>query len=104
MDEAQLIDNPAQRRFELPLEDGSLAFIDYLERKAGVAGAGAVFVLTHAEVPSQWRGRGVGARLTRATLALLRSRGARIVPRCPYVAAYVQRHPGEADLFDGARA
>ncbi len=121
--DGQVIDNPARGRFELVLPGGATAFIDYYHRDgmdagvdvadgvprpdaaAGAAAAGgaagaptAVCVLTHAEVPMELRGAGVGARLTAGTLELLRARGAKIVPLCPYVVQFIRRHPQYADL------
>jgi len=88
----RVTDNQGRRRFELALEGDETAFIDYYPRADGV------LVLTHAEVPEALRGSGVGGRLAAGTLDLLRARGQRMVPRCPYVAHFVARHPQYADL------
>jgi predicted GNAT family acetyltransferase len=87
----QVVDNEAQRRYELQL-DGGVAFIDYTL-------SGDVRTLTHAEVPVQLRGGGVAARLTEGALALARVQGFKIVPRCPYVATFMERHPQYQDLL-----
>ena len=83
-------DNPARNRYELDVA-GSIAFIDYHR-------AGRVVTLTHAEVPQELRGGGIGAALVRGTLELARAQGDRIVPRCSFVAAYLRRHPEFDDL------
>lgn len=83
-------DNPAAHRYELSVE-GSLAFIDYRR-------TGRVVTLTHAEVPEQLRGGGIGSALVRGTLELARSQGDRIIPRCAFVLAYLRRHPEFDDL------
>jgi uncharacterized protein len=102
-DSAEVRDNPERRRFELSLGAQGSAFIDYRDRPAGSAAAGqggtTVRVLTHAEVPAALRGAGIGSRLTRGTLDLIRARGERIVPLCPYVVAFIQRHPAYRDLL-----
>ena len=49
-------DNPAARRFEMPLEGGAVAFCDYVDQ------AGVLY-LTHAEVPAQYEGKGYGCLL-----------------------------------------
>jgi predicted GNAT family acetyltransferase len=71
------------------------------DRLAGVAAyrprPGAV-VFTHTEVLPGWEGRGVGGRLVRAALDDLRARGLQAVPRCPFVAAWIRRHPEYGDL------
>jgi predicted GNAT family acetyltransferase len=89
-----ITDHAAASRFELTIGD-AIAFVDYRR-------AGAVLVLTHAEVPPQLEGRGVGSRLVQAVLELLRARGERVVPRCPFIARYIERHPQYQDLLAGA--
>src|SRR5579864_2312510 len=89
---SRVTDNEARRRFELDLEGGDIGFIDYYR-------LGAVRVLTHAEVPRALRGRGMGARLTAATLDLIRAQGGRVVPSCPYIALFMRRHPEYDDLL-----
>ena len=53
----------------------------------------------------RWR-RGLGAALVRAALDDARDRGFRVVPICPFVEAYVRRHPEDADpvVADPARS
>lgn len=85
-------DDAAASRFELAIGD-AIAFVDYRR-------TGAVLVLTHAEVPPALEGRGIGARLVRGVLELVRTRGERVVPRCPFVARYIERHPEYRDLVD----
>jgi predicted GNAT family acetyltransferase len=52
-----------------------------------------VVTFTHTEVPESAQGRGVGATLARTGLDWAREHGLRVRPLCPYVAAYVRRHP-----------
>lgn len=88
-------DNPARHRYELDV-DGSLAFLDYRR-------SGDIVTLTHAEVPDDLRGGGVGSALVRGALELARAQGERIVPRCSFVLAYLRRHPEFDDLRAGPR-
>lgn len=83
-------DNTAMSRFELDL-DGTVAFIDYHR-------TGDRLYLDHAEVPTALRGHGAGGRLVQATLELARARGERVVPVCPFVKAFMHRHPEFAEL------
>jgi len=55
-------------------------------------------VFTHTGVPGALEGRGIGGALARAGLEWARAEGKRVVPICPFVAAYVARHPEYADL------
>ena len=86
-----LIDNEAKRRFELTVP-GGIAFVDYRR-------SDSTLFLVHAEVPVTLRGRGFGARLVREALDLIRARGETIVPACPYVRSFVDRHAEYADLI-----
>jgi predicted GNAT family acetyltransferase len=88
----RVVDNAARQRYELQL-DGGVAFIDYT-----AAAAGTVRTLTHAEVPVSMRGGGIAGRLTGGALELARSQGLQVVPRCPYVATYIEKHPEYHDL------
>jgi predicted GNAT family acetyltransferase len=87
----QVLDNPADSRYEMKLEGGT-AFIDYKV-------SGNVRTLTHAEVPVALRGGGVAAKLTGGALQLARSQGIKVIPRCPYIVTFMQRHPEFNDLL-----
>jgi len=88
----ELSDNASARRFEMPV-DGHVAFVTYRRDANGVIS------LDHAEVPSALEGKGVGSRLVRATLDHVRGEGLKVVPRCSFVRAYIERHPEYADLL-----
>ena len=80
------IDNNAlASRFEARV-NGELAVLDY--RIAG----GTIFLL-HVEVPASEQGRGIASSLSQAALEFSRDSGLKVVPRCPFVAAYMRRHP-----------
>jgi predicted GNAT family acetyltransferase len=89
-------DNSAQQRYELAVGD-ALAVIDYRRD-------GRIVTMTHAEVPLGLRGGGIGSALVAAALALVRERGEKVVPLCPFVAHYIARHPEAQDLLAGGGA
>ena len=90
---SEVKDNPAASRFEMASGD-AVAFVEY-ER----AGDGRIALL-HTEVPEILSGQGVGSKLVRGTLDALRGSGVKVVPRCGFVAAYIERHPEYRDLLD----
>ncbi len=83
-------DNVAGNRFELGA-GGESGFIDYRR-------SGSVLYLNHAEVPASLAGHGRGTRLVRGALDLIRSRGERMVPVCPFIKAFLRRNPDYEDL------
>lgn len=85
-----VIDNTAEKRYELDLGD-DMALIEY------VLGKGLV-VLTHTEVPPRYEGQGIGKELVLAALEDIRRKGLLVVPQCPFVGAYIRRHPEWMDL------
>lgn len=78
-------DNRAQNRFELSV-NGDTAFLLY-ERTADT------LTLIHTEVPTTLRGHHVGDALVEAALEEARSAQLRIVAICPFVRAYMRKHP-----------
>lgn len=82
----EVVDNTTDRQFELALE-GDIALIAYR------LVADNVYALDHTEVPESFEGKGVGSALVEKTLKLIESCGGKIIPYCPFVRAYLQRHP-----------
>jgi predicted GNAT family acetyltransferase len=84
-------DDPQELRYEA-IRDGRLVGVIRYRIEPGVV------VLVHTEVDEAVEGTGVGSQLVRGALDDLRARGLRVVPLCPFVAAYLRRHPEDADL------
>jgi predicted GNAT family acetyltransferase len=83
--------NTSRRRFELEA-DGYVAFSDY-SRNNGV------LTIVHTKVPKELEGRGIGSRLVRGELKIARELGLKVVPKCSFVKAYIDKHPEFADLL-----
>jgi hypothetical protein len=79
------------RRFVIDVE-GAVAFLTYRE-------ADGTLDLDHTFVPVTLRGGGIASQLTAHALRYAREHGYKIVPSCPFVAAYVDRHPEFRDLL-----
>ena len=83
--EATVRDNTDASRFELEV-DGQVAILQY-ERQPGV------IVLAHTEVPPAFRERGLASALAKAALEAARAQGLRVIATCPFVKAYLRKHP-----------
>ncbi|WP_232622975.1 GNAT family N-acetyltransferase [Pareuzebyella sediminis] len=79
-----------KNRFELNV-DGQVAFIDFIRAKEN-----KIF-LTHTEVPKSLEGKGVGSTIVSKVLGYIRENNLKLVPLCPFVAAYIKRHPEKVD-------
>ena len=88
-------DNPDRHRFELDLGNGAMAIAQYNLLRGKI-------VFTHTEVPPAHEGQGLGSALILYALASARKRGLRVIPICPFFAAYIKKHPEEQDLLDPA--
>lgn len=83
-------DNPALSRFELDVGDYT-AFATYRLSPG-------VITFLHTEVPAQIHERGIGSRLVQGALEAVRARGLKVIPRCSFVAHYLDKHPEFQDL------
>jgi uncharacterized protein len=84
-------DNTDLSRFELD-HDGRTA-VAYYQLSPGV------ITFRHTEVPPEMSGHGIGSRLVQGALEAARARGLKVVPKCPFVAAYMAKHPEFNDLL-----
>ena len=84
----------AESRYEL-MPDGAIGEPAFAEYSVD----GDVVVFTHTVVPDALEGRGVGSALVAGALDDVRAQGLRVVARCSFVAAYVDRHPEYRDLL-----
>jgi predicted GNAT family acetyltransferase len=61
-----------------------------------------LIVFTHTEVEPKFEGRGVGGALARAALDEVAAEGTRkVMPLCPFIKAWIQRHPDYMRLVYG---
>ncbi|MDR0938956.1 MAG: N-acetyltransferase [Mediterranea sp.] len=85
-EEYTLVDNKEKKRYEFDV-DGQLAIIEYILQ------GNEVIIFTHTEVPVKLGGRGIGTRLVAKVLEDAERRQLKVVPLCPFVAAYMLKHP-----------
>ncbi|MGK5678249.1 NAD(+)/NADH kinase [Actinoplanes sp. URMC 104] len=90
--DASVVDNFERRRYELLL-GGEVAGVLHYRRH------GDRIELLHTEVEQSFSGRGLAGRLASAALEDARARATPVVPSCPFVLGYLDRHPEFADLL-----
>ena len=82
--------NASAGQFEAVTAHGT-ALLRYVPR-------GAALDMVHTEVPPAVEGQGIGMSLARAALEHARSQKLQVIPSCPFVKAYIGKHPEYADL------
>lgn len=87
----EVVDVPERQRFEALVDGTLVGFAAYQTTSEMV-------VFTHTEVDSSVEGQGVGGALVRGALDQVRGAGLRVLPICPFVQAWIGRHPDYADL------
>ena len=89
--ETKVADNPARHRDEIEADGGLAGFTVYELRPDVIA-------FMHTEIGDEWGGRGLGSILIRCTLDDVRSRGLAVLPYCPFVRSWLERHEDYVDL------
>jgi predicted GNAT family acetyltransferase len=89
--ETTVRDVPEENRYEIRDGDRVLGLAAYQHR-------GDTLVFTHTEVDPDAGEDGLGSTLVRAALDDVRSKGGTIVPLCPFVRGWIDRHQDYADL------
>lgn len=88
----EVVNDPAERRYEA-LSDGKVVgVIDYVLD-------GDTITLVHTIVPAEFEGQGIASQLARFAIDDSRAAGHHIIPKCPFVASYVTRHPETLDVI-----
>lgn len=87
VERASVVDNVTKNRFELSV-NGETAYLLY-ER------TNEALTLIHTEVPLALRGRHLGEALVEAALESARAAGLRVIAVCPFVKAYLRKHPNK---------
>ena len=89
-DGPRVVNNPEAGRFETEVE-GELAVAEYRLR-------GDRIEFTHTSVPEPLEGQGIGSALARHGLEHARREGLTVVPTCPFIRSYIDRHPEYQEL------
>lgn len=84
-------DRPNELRYEIEVDGEVAGFLLYRVEPG-------VLELVHTDVDPKWEGKGVGGALVKGALDDIRTRDLKIRPYCPFVRAYLRRHPEYEDL------
>jgi len=81
----EVADAPARERYELSVDGEVVGFTAYRARPGLIA-------FIHTELDERVQGRGLGDRLIRFALQDARAQGLAVLPFCPFVKAFIERH------------
>jgi predicted GNAT family acetyltransferase len=91
LDSITVTNNEEAQRFESQV-DGLRALLTYRRFPGRI-------VFNHIEVPPPLESKGLAAKLARTGLDFARANHFRVVPLCPYVAAFIRKHAEYHDLL-----
>ncbi|MFJ4652913.1 GNAT family N-acetyltransferase [Nocardia sp. NPDC088792] len=84
---AAVVRNDAQHRYEVWYGNSLAGFSEYRERDD----EDTVFI--HTEVDGEYSGKGLGNLLAQEAVKDVIARGRSIVPRCPFIKSWLDKHP-----------
>lgn len=93
-DDVTVTDDPDHERYALRVGGEYAGAIVYRPARGSVP----TRTFLHTGVEPAFEGRGLGSRLIAAALADSRTRGIAVLPQCPFVKAYLLRHPDDLDV------
>jgi len=97
MADTMIRDNPEKKRFEAMVDGKIAGYAEYML-------AGSLIIFTHTQVEPQYEGKGIGSALVREALDAVRADGSRdVLPLCPFVKAWIARHPDYGSLVYAAK-
>ena len=86
--EVVIADDPDAARYVIDVDGSRAGFLTYRLESGRIS-------MLHAEIDPAMQGRGLGAQLTAFALDDAGARDLSVLPFCPYVRSYIERHPGE---------
>ena len=82
---------PERHRYEIEVDGEPAGFARYHRGED-------VVEFQHTQVEDRFEGQGIGSQLAREALDDVRSAGLRVVPSCPFIRSWIDRHPDYGDL------
>ena len=90
---AVVTDNPGDSRFDVRVGGELAGFATYHDGRRGRA-------FEHTEIADEYEGQGLATKLISYVLDEARASERRVLPFCPFVRAFIERHPEYLDLVD----
>ena len=89
--ELEVADNPQEHRYEIRADGEVLGLAAYRLRPGLIA-------FTHTQIDPRLEGHGAGSTLAREALDDARGKGLAVLPFCPFIAGWIERHPEYTEL------
>jgi predicted GNAT family acetyltransferase len=86
-----VMDNPRASQFELRVNGVLAGYVTYRDARSGRA-------FEHTVIATEYQGMGLASQLIRSALNEARATGRTVLPLCPFVRSFIQRHPAYVDL------
>lgn len=87
----EVVNRPDERRYEIISDGEDAGYAEYILTND-------LITFTHTEIDSAFEGKGLGGTLVREALDDVRGRGLAVLPLCPFVKGWIERHPEYVDL------
>jgi predicted GNAT family acetyltransferase len=85
-----IINNVERQQFQVQI-DGEVGYLEYRL-------SDGMLVLMHTEVPEKLSGRGIGSALAGYAFEYAREKGMSVKIYCPFVLAWLKKHPEQGDI------
>ncbi|MEP7020016.1 MAG: GNAT family N-acetyltransferase [Pseudonocardiales bacterium] len=92
--DATVSENPAGHRYEISVDGNVVGFTMFTLD-------GDVAIMPHTRIQPEYKGEGLASTLIGAALDDLRARQVTVVPRCPFVREFIEKHPEYQKIVKG---
>ena len=87
----EIRNDPGAQRYIATADGREAGFAAYLRARGRIA-------FMHTEVNDEFEGHGLGGKLASFALDEARAEGLEVLPFCPFIRGYIERHPEYAEL------
>jgi predicted GNAT family acetyltransferase len=87
----EIVDNPVAQQYEARVGAQVVGYTEYRHVRGRI-------IFIHTEVDPAMEGKGIGSALARGALDDVRARGLRFSVKCPFIGAWLRRHPEYDDI------